>query len=309
MASIDAAELANWTPIALHLDADDPSVEWADLRPMRFTDAFFDDTVERWKKATPNGRIVTTGLDALVTLDQAPSLEPSGIIFHLSRCGSTLVARMLQRLDDCVVISEANALNGLVDADDDVMDDETRVRLLRLLVRALGRKRLGNERHLVVKPSSWNIRKLDLFRRAFPETPMVWLQREPAEVMASLMARYPEWLTNRAEGEAAPALAGMLAELLRAASADTSLTTIDYTELPDAAWTTIAPLFGIAPTAEQIAAMKEQAGFYSKDDAPRRFEQAKAEIPDEARRLGAGLEPLYRSIKTRAVPSPRRSGS
>lgn len=309
MASIAAAELANWTPIALHLDADDPSVEWADLRPVRFTDAFFDDTVERWRKSTPGGRIVTTGLDALVTLDQAPSLDPAGFVFHLSRCGSTLVARMLQRLDDCVVVSEANCLNTLLEAGDEELDDETRVRLLRLLVRALGRRRLGNERHLVVKPSSWNIRKLALFRRAFPATPMVWLQREPAEVMASLMALPPEWLTDRRATEAAPALARTLAELLQAAAKDTGLRTVDYTELPEVAWTTIAPLFGIAPTPAQIAAMKDQAGFYSKDDAPRRFAQTRTEIPDEARRLAAELEPLYRSLKARAAPGPRRSGS
>ena len=36
------------------------------------------------------------------------------------------------------------------------------------LVRALGRKRFGDERHYVLKLSSWNVHALALFRRAFP---------------------------------------------------------------------------------------------------------------------------------------------
>jgi len=309
MANIGATELANWTPIAIHLDADEPAVEWADLRPLRFTDAFFDDTVERWRKDTPGGRIVTTGLDALVTLDQAPSLDPDGVVFHMSRCGSTLVARLLQRLPDCIVVSEPNCLNAVVDASDDLIDDETRARLLRLVVRALGRRRFGNERQFVVKPSSWTIRKLPLFRRAFPDTPMVWLQRAPAEVLASLMANHPEWLTRREQDDAPSALASVLAELLQAASQAETLTTVDYTELPDAVWTTIAPLFGILPPADKIAEMRAQAALYSKADTPRRFERTAVETPDEARRLAASLEPPYRALKARAGPAPRRSGS
>ena len=193
MATIPATELTNWTPVALHLDAPTPSIEWGDFGSLRFTEPFFDDTVARWAAADPPPRVVRTGLEALAVLDQAPSLDPNGFVFHLSRCGSTLLTRLLQQLPGCVVVSEPAMINQVLQADAAIIDEETRVRLLRLLIRAFGRVRLGDERHYVLKLSSWNVRKLDVFRNAFPKTPLLWLQRKPAEVITSLLAREPEW--------------------------------------------------------------------------------------------------------------------
>lgn len=332
MATIAAAELTHWTPVALHLDAQTPSIEWGDLGSLRFTDPFFDDTVARWAAAHPPPRVVRTGLDALVVLDQAPSLDPGGFIFHLSRCGSTLLTRSLQQLPGCVVVSEPAMINQVLRADAAIIDDETRVRLLRLLIRAFGRVRFGDERHYVLKLSSWNVRKLDLIRSAFPKTPLLWLQRKPAEVIASLLAREPEWRQELRAPEFASALfdmsayeaaaepavlyASALVALLKAAHAapPAAMRTIDYADLPQAAWTTVAPYFGLAPDAGDIALMAAQARFYSKDADPTPFERRQdvAEaIPEAVWRLAAvELDALYGELSGRAVSKPnlRRSG-
>ncbi len=121
-------------------------------------------------------------------------LEPAGLIFHLSRCGSTLVSRLLGTLPGVVVVSEPSPLNALLGLDPDRVDGATLVRLVRLLVRALGRRRHGDEQHLVLKCTSWNIRRREILAAAFPETPWVWVQREPAHVAASLLATPPGWL-------------------------------------------------------------------------------------------------------------------
>lgn len=315
MATINAAELAGWTPIAIHLDDPTPSIDWADLRDLRFTEPFFDDTVERWAEGTPTPRMVNTGLDALVVLDQAPSLDPSGLIFHMSRCGSTLVTRLLQQLPRCVVVSEAAIINSVLQTDDSIMDEETRTRLLRLLIRALGRRRFGDEHHHVVKLTSWNVGKLDLFRRAFPAAPLVWLQRDPAEVLASLLAHPPEWRADTlpvttTTAEPIDFYARALSTFLQAAcdAPPGTMSTIDYSELPDAVWTTIAPLFGLIPDAEEIALMAAQAQYYSKDAGSRLYERRPAPAPGIsglARQLSdAGLDPLYRELSGRAASKP-----
>ena len=121
-------------------------------------------------------------------------LSPAGMIFHLSRCGSTLVSRLLGTLPGVVVVSEPSPLNALLGLDPDRVDGATLVRLVRLLVRALGRRRHGDERHLVLKCTSWNIRRREILAAAFPETPWVWVQRDPAHVVASLLANPPGWL-------------------------------------------------------------------------------------------------------------------
>jgi len=333
MATIAAAELTNWTPVALHLDAQTPSIEWGDFGGLKFTEPFFDDTVARWAAAHPPPGVVHTGLDALAVLDQAPSLDPSGFIFHLSRCGSTLLTRLLQQLPGCVVVSEPAMINQVLQADAAIIDDETRVRLLRLLIRAFGRVRFGDERHYVLKLSSWNVRKLDLFRSAFPNTPLLWLQRKPAEVIVSLLAREPEWRPELRVPEFAAALfdmtadevavaepavlyASALAALLRAARAapPAAMHTIDYADLPQAAWTTVAPYFGLAPDDGDIALMAAQARFYSKDANPTPFvrrQVAVDAIAETIRRLAAvELDSLYGELSGRAASKPnlRRSG-
>jgi hypothetical protein len=333
MATIAATELTKWTPVALHLDAPTPSIEWADFGSLRFTEPFFDDTVARWAAAHPPPRVVRTDLDALAVLDQAPSLDPGGFIFHLSRCGSTLLTRSLQQLPGCVVVSEPAMINQVLQADAAVIDEETRLRLLRLLIRAFGRVRFGDERYYVLKLSSWNVRKLDVFRSAFPKTPLLWLQRKPAEVIASLLAREPEWRQELRMPEFAAALFDMTADeaaaadpavlyasaltsLLKAAhtAPPTALRTIDYADLPQAAWTTVAPYFGLAPDAGDIALMAAQARFYSKDADPTPFERRQDTadaIPEDIRRLAAvELDSLYDELSGRAASKPnlRRSG-
>jgi hypothetical protein len=332
MASIPATELAKWTPVALHLDAPTPSIEWGDFGGLRLTEPFFDDTVARWAAAHPPPPVVRTGLDALAVLDQAPSLDPSGFIFHLSRCGSTLLTRLLQQLPGCVVVSEPAMINQVLQADAAIIDEETRLRLLRFLIRAFGRVRFGDERHFILKLSSWNVRKLGVFRSAFPKTPLLWLQRKPAEVIASLLAREPEWRRQLRVPEFAAALLDMnadeaataepevlyasaLASLLEAARAapPAALRTIDYADLPQAAWTTAAPYFGLALDDGDIALMAAQARFYSKDADPtpfqRRQDSADA-IPETIRRLAAvELDSLYDALNGQAASKPnlRRS--
>ncbi|MEO8669386.1 MAG: sulfotransferase, partial [Bauldia sp.] len=307
MATVNAAELARWTPISIHLDDPTPSIDWADLGDLRFMDPFFDDTVERWAKGTPTPRTVNTNLDALTVLDQAPSLDPSGMIFHMSRCGSTLATRLLQQVPGCVVVSEAASINSVLQADAAIIDDETRARLLRLLIRALGRRRFGDERHFVLKLTSWNVCQLDVFRRAFPATPLVWLQREPADVIASLLARPPEWRTDKPVGHAATLESAefyvrAVARLLQAACGafPGTMSTVDYSALPEAVWTTIAPLFGWAPSPDDIALMVAQARYYSKDVDRRLYERPPERATASSRSiagLGAeALDPLYREL-------------
>jgi len=207
MTTINTAELAQWVPVSLDLKAQTPSIEWGDFGDRRFTEPFFDDSVARWAAQNPPPRAVRTDLDALAMLDQAPSLDPNGMIFHLSRSGSTLLARLFRQLPGCVVVSEPEILNDLLLADPEMVDEETHVELVRLLVRALGRRRLGDEQYYVVKLSSWNVLKFHLFRRAFPSSRAVWVQRTPAEIIVSLLARPPAWLHAR---DVDPALAGSL---------------------------------------------------------------------------------------------------
>jgi len=62
-------------------------VEWLDVGTLRFTDPFFENTVRR------------AGRRAGI----APGPGPAGLIFHVSRCGSTLISQMLSTAGQLVL--------------------------------------------------------------------------------------------------------------------------------------------------------------------------------------------------------------
>ena len=286
---IELADLARWTPIRFDFSGPIPVVDWADLSEERFVEPFFDQTVARSMSGPRARPLVRTGLDALVALDSEPSLEPAGMIFHLSRCGSTLVSRLLRTVPGVVVLAEPAPLNALLRLDPDLVDEATLIRLVRLLVRALGRRRHGDERHLVLKCTSWNIRRRAVLSAAFPETPWVWVQRDPLRVLASLLAEPPGWLGLQARPHGAARLFGLdpatvlamspiefagrvLGSMLDVAATDPNRRLlVDYADLPSAVWQRVAPHFGLEADAATTERMIEQSRFYSKDAESRVF--------------------------------------
>ncbi len=319
---MELAELARWTPIRFDLSGASPVVDWADLSQERFSEPFFDQTVARWASGPRARPLVRTGLEALVALDNEPSLEPAGMIFHLSRCGSTLVSRLLGTLPGAVVVAEPSPLNALLGLNPGRVSEATLTRMVRLLVRALGRCRHGDERHLVLKCTSWNIRRRSVLAAAFPETPWIWVQREPAHVLASVLATPPGWLglgvTPPRSAElfgldpvAVPARARVefaaraLGAMLDAAATDPAgRLSIDYAELPGAVWQRVAPHFGLEADSAALERMVEESRFYSKDPSPRVFdgEASERRLMTDAMRKAAErfAEPGYR-----ALASPR----
>ena len=59
----------------------------------------------------------TDSIDVLLEWqEQSPGLPPSGFIFHMSRCGSTLAARMLAASPRNIVLSEADPIDYVLRA-------------------------------------------------------------------------------------------------------------------------------------------------------------------------------------------------
>jgi hypothetical protein len=315
---MELAALARWTPVRFDFSARTPTVDWADLSAERFVEPFFDQTVARWASGPRARPLVRTGLDVLVALDGEPSLEPAGIIFHLSRCGSTLVSRLLGTLPGVVVLAEPAPLNALLGLDPDRVDEAALVAVVRLLVRALGRRRHGDERRLVLKCTSWNVRRRAILAAAFPDTPWIWVQRDPVRALASLLAKPPGWLELEAERARAAQLFGLdpagepamtraefaaraLGAMLEAAASDPSRRLcIDHADLPAAVWKRVAPHLGLEADAAAIERMIEESRFYSRDPAPRVFAGDAPErrpITDAMREAALRFaEPGYRAL-------------
>lgn len=180
---------ADWTPIDVRRKNAGLIVDWCRLGETRFTDPFFEQTVAHalrdparllFRRQTP--------IDELDDLARArPGLPPSGFIFHLSRCGSTLLAQLLAARPQNIVLSEAPPIDQVLNVQryDRRISRDRRIAWLRGLVAALGQRRSGVERQLFVKFDSWHVLELPLIREAFPDVPWVFLYRDPVEVMVS----------------------------------------------------------------------------------------------------------------------------
>ena len=170
-----------WTPVRARPRDGELSVEWRWLDNAPFREPFFADTVQLALER-PFTLLFPreTTIDALAAGD--PGLEPNGFIFHMSRCGSTLVTQMLAAVPEFLVLSEPLLVNDVLRAPG---TDDERLRRLRLAIAALGRRRSGGERGYVLKLDPWATHDLPLIRRAFPNTPWLFLSRDPVEVLVS----------------------------------------------------------------------------------------------------------------------------
>jgi hypothetical protein len=186
MGSMKSAQLRAWTPVRIRTNGAERLVDWA-IVDEPFTDPFFEQTVDRAMQH-PFNRVFAqrTPIEALEDLASVePGLAPNGLIFHMSRCGSTLVAQMLATISSTIVLSEAQPLDALLALRSRrTCDDELIVRWLRATTSVLARPGAG-ERRLFVKFHAWHVLELPLIARAFPDVPWIFLFREPRAVLRS----------------------------------------------------------------------------------------------------------------------------
>lgn len=292
--------LRGWTPIAFH-GGNDPVIDWADLRDHPFDRPFFSHTLKAWS-AGSNDAIVQSGLSTLSSLDSEPSLDPDVIIAHPSRSGSTWLSLLTAALhEQSVFVGEPEVVFQLLHANLQ-RPLETPDQTLRHLIRALGRRRFGTEQRFVVKLSSRASHFLALFRRAFPKTPIVWVQREPAEIIESNLRRPrralagldPETVTRQALRDVSWAF------LAANGFDDANFHVVDYRDLPAAAWTRVAPLMQVQIDEDCLSRMRNVSGSHSHSGKPylrRTPNPLPKDVQDIVRNT---LNPLYEALARRA---------
>ncbi len=305
-------DLRGWMPV--HLAAGESRIDWAVIRDP-LSAPFFEQDAELAMRRPFNQLFARqTRLDVLDALAGAADVrEPAGIIVHMSRCGSTLVAQMLARLPSLIVLGEAQPFDGLVRRRGQNFDDERLARALRGLLRAFDS---GDGRRIVIKAHASHVLHLDLLRRAFPSAPWVFVFREPRAVLRSqdrrvgaelLPGAIPAALlgiANLSELYAPDYGARVIAALCGAAlrnAHDARALFVDYAELPDAVASRIAPFLGVVPTARESEAMREAAAGDTKlSGAPftANREPVSAAIEAQARRW---LDEPYAALRIRAA--------
>lgn len=187
-----AAPADDWVPYKL-VRGQEWLCRWFARAGQRYSEPFFEETVLKCLSLAPNGRqyASTSTLDFLVeAAKHAEPVAPTAFIFHVSRCGSTLLAQLLGLHAQHIVLSEAPLIDSLLRLPlQDVQVTRSQIEpLLRAAVSLLGERRFG-EKRLFIKLDSWHIQFASFIRKLYPDVPFILLHREPAAVVRSHQER------------------------------------------------------------------------------------------------------------------------
>lgn len=183
-------QLQNWIPYKLVRNIKEWQLLWLDMDDRHPNEPFFDETISlcRYKMLDRSRFQPLSSLDFLIeSAENIPALKPDAFIFHVSRCGSTLLSQMLSQKSTNLVYPEAPLLDEILRArekDSSISEDQIKLWFLSAL-NMMGGFRYGYYEQLFVKLDSWHIHFYPLLRKWFPETPFYFLSRAPAAVIAS----------------------------------------------------------------------------------------------------------------------------
>lgn len=166
-----------------------PAFDWLWFGTQSMTRSFYEDEV-RGANALPFNWLfrIRTRMDAVIGGAAGEAHVPlKGLIFHMSRCGSTLLSQMFAALPDVAVTSEPEPVDAVFRwIQTGQVEPAAAMEALRSIMAAMGRvRRTGVESH-IVKLDAWHVFALPLFRDTFPDSNWVYLFRNSVEVMVSM---------------------------------------------------------------------------------------------------------------------------
>jgi hypothetical protein len=312
--------LQGWIPVRIVWRASAPRVEWMLLGKERLLDPFFHETLQR-QMMKPFHQLFRreTGLEEMEAWTQTePGAPLKGIVYHMSRCGSTLIGQQLGAIDRNIVASEPAPIDDVLQLPQKHpgLDRAEHIRWLRAMAGALGQRRNG-ESALYLKTDCWHIHHLDLMREAFPNTPWIFLYRDPVEVMVS-QARIPaswtipalvhpqrlrmemsDWDPRELDVYRARAMAKICAAGLRAVQHAEGGLLVNYNELPDAMYHRLLTHFDLRN--EDLATMQKAALQDAKSPGERFSKDASQKQATASERLRAvvaeHLLPVYMQLE------------
>jgi len=262
---------------------DTPLLEWKHIY-----------TIERLAQEKGIGETFSTDLEILQREDlTADCLSPRGLIFHVSRCGSTLFTKALARSPRNLVIIQGGPLQeGFWAAITDHWQhppeiNERNIRMLQNLVGLMARKRRPEYEHCFLKLISWNVIYLDFICAAFPDAAALYLYRDPVEVIANVLQETtavlcakdkllageltglaPQDTVNMSNVEYLAYCYANYFNVVLEQSKGSGIKLVNYEQLrhPQAFADILARGLNVCPDDVELERMRKQYLYYSKDD-------------------------------------------
>lgn len=292
--------VAGWIPVKLFPEDNNLLCRWLYAGDKAFDEPFFDESIsvcrslysENWhiKRSMSSTEVLTDWAKMMDTV------EPTAFIFHISRCGSTLISQMLGMQPSNIILSEVPFFDDLLRYGKMHNCMPAILPQLQAAVSLYGANRTGNFQRLFIKADSWHIHFYKELRALYPAVPFFLLYRKPDEVLRSQQKkRGMQALPNYLE----PEIFGFDKEIVSATPLDEYMSMViesyldaflDILQKDELAYAinyhsgamsivdTIAMVTGLSITEAEKLLMEKRAGFHAK------FPQQvfSEENPDEA---------------------------
>jgi hypothetical protein len=280
-----AAALRNWVPYKLLTGPEGDGCRWLHLGEDPIAEPFFDETISSCLKLPANSSFYKATSSLLQLQDWGRAVDavpPTAFIFHISRCGSTLVSQLLAQQRGNIVLSEVPFFDALLREGHRRNDMQGWLPLLQQAIALYGAKRLPGQRHLFVKTDSWHILFYKALRQLYPQVPFVLLYRRPDEVLRSQQKHRgmhavpgvvePSIFGFDADTDPADGLDGHLAKVLAVylrafagiLATDANTLAVNYNEGALPIIEKIAGKTGLPISDAERQAMEERAGYHAK---------------------------------------------
>ena len=185
--------LRNWIPYKITVRDGEAYSDWFDLGDQRLIEPFFEDTLStRRQVVVPKSLRPVSLLDILPEWGNAmDSIAPTAFIFHVSRCGSTLVSQLLSMDESNICLSEVPFFDELLRLPYKLpgIPLSSIDKYLYSAIQMHGQRRTGEEQHLFIKTDCWHIFFYERLRKLYPGIPFILLYRSPDEVLRSQQKR------------------------------------------------------------------------------------------------------------------------
>lgn len=180
--------IAGWIPIKLYPEKESLLCRWLYVGDKNFTEPFFDETISACRSLPENGHLKRSMSSTDMLVDWAKAIdviEPTAFIFHISRCGSTLISQMLGLQPSNIVLSEVPFFDDLLRYGKLHNCMPGILPQLNAAIGLYGAKHNENHQRLFIKTDSWHIHFYKELRALYPTVPFFLLYRKPDEVIRS----------------------------------------------------------------------------------------------------------------------------
>jgi len=188
--SLDTHSLGDWIPYKIIVEDNEPLVHWMNISGISFDKPFFSETIIQSKKYPCNSSKFkcVSSIENMIEWSEFYSEAVSVVfIFHISRCGSTLLSQLIGLDSKYVVLAEVPLFDEIIRLPYSLnnFDEGLKDKALIAAIKLVGKADSCQVRHLFIKTDSWHILFYSKYRQLFPTSNFVFLFRSPDEVVFS----------------------------------------------------------------------------------------------------------------------------